>query len=78
MEDRRIEDKIKEQVEQIPVPDTLQPEQMEKRLRQVKQRRTGFLLAPARRWRMAAGVAAACLVLVVGAVWFAAGGWTTG
>lgn len=78
MEDRRIEDKIKEQAEQIPVPDTLQPEQMEKRLRQVKQKRTGLLLAPARRWRMAAGVAAACLVLVVGAVWFAAGGLATG
>ncbi len=78
MEDRRIEDKIKEQAEQIPVPDTLQPEQMEKRLRQVKQKRTGVFLTPARRWRMAAGVAAACLVLVVGAVWFAAGGWATG
>ena len=32
MSDKRIEDKIKKAAEKIPVPDSLQPEQMEKKL----------------------------------------------
>lgn len=76
MSDKRIEDKIKKVAEKIPVPDSLQPEQMEKKLESAQQKKHVLPFHMQRGWqrRLTAGVAAACLVLVAGTVWFVAGG----
>lgn len=71
MDIKKTEDRIREAADKIQVPDSLQPPQVEEKLKRVNQTKakTGFA---GKRW-LPAGIAAACLVLAAGAVWSVAG-----
>lgn len=65
MDEKKIFGKVKDLAEDISVPEALKPEQVEKRLEAIPQKRYGSRFV-----KGAAGVAAACLVLVAGGMWF--------
>lgn len=65
MDEKKILGNMKKLAEDISVPESLKPEQIEKRLNKIPQKRDGSRFV-----KGAAGVAAACLVLVAGGMWF--------
>lgn len=65
MDDKKILENVKDLAEGISVPESLKPEKIEKRLEKMPQKRYG-----SRFIKGAAGVAAACLVLFAGGIWF--------
>lgn len=65
MDDKKIMEEIKNLAEGISVPESLKPDQIEKRIENIPQKRAGSRFV-----RGAAGVAAACLVLFAGGMWF--------
>jgi uncharacterized secreted protein with C-terminal beta-propeller domain len=64
MKDERIEEEIRKRAEHIPVPDSLQPEQIERKLKGMGQKSRIHRMG-----KRIAVVAAACLVLIAGTVW---------
>ena len=61
MSEKRIEDKIKKAAEKIPVPDSLQPEQMEKKLESAQQKKHVLPFHMQRGWQRRLSIAMALI-----------------